>query len=66
MQLLRADADLRTEAELAAVREARRGVDVDRRRVDFRLKAMRMFDVVRDDRLRMARIVAVDMCDGFF
>ena len=26
---------------------------------------MRMFDVVRDDRLRMPRIVAVDVCDGF-
>ena len=33
MHLLRGNADLRAHAELTAVREARRGVDIDRRRV---------------------------------
>ena len=33
MQLLRADANLRAEAELEAVRETRRSIDVDRRRI---------------------------------
>ena len=37
MELLCADANFSSQAELSAVRELRAGVDVDRRRIDFLL-----------------------------
>lgn len=63
VELLGADADLRAEAELEAVGEARRGVDVDGGGVDLIEKAHRVLVVLRDDRFRVPGVVAVDVCD---
>src|SRR3954454_21887139 len=63
VQLLSRVADLGAHAELAAVGEARGGVHIDARRVDAELERPRRGRVARDDRLRMARAVSVDVLD---
>ena len=69
MQLLRRDTYLGAEAEHAAVREGRRGVRVDRRRVDLVQEALNRrgtlrFARVRHDGLRVHRAVAVHVGNG--
>src|SRR3954468_13321120 len=63
VQLLRRVADLGAHAELAAVGEARRRVDVDAGRVDAELERPSGIAIARDDRLRMARRVTPDVLD---
>src|SRR3954469_11561427 len=63
VQLLRRVADLGAHAELAAVGEAGRRVDVDARRVDAALEGPRARRVVGDDRLAVAGAVRVDVLD---
>ena len=58
VQLLGRVADLRAHAELAAVGEARRRVDVDAGGVDAELERPRRRRVAGDDRLGVARAVA--------
>ena len=60
MQLVRRDADLRPHAELAAVRETRRNVVVDARRVDVAQELLRPFRIVRHNALAVMRRVFVD------
>ena len=64
MKLLRGDADLGAEAKHAAVREARRGVDVNRRGVHAGEEGVGGRDVARDDALGVVRREAVDVVDG--
>ena len=63
VQLLRRVADLRAHPELAAVGEARRGVDVHAGRVDAELERARGGGVARDDRLGVPAAVARDVLD---
>src|SRR3954470_12172123 len=63
VQLLRRVADLGAHAELAAVGEARRRVDVDAGRVDAELERPGRIAVAGDDRLRVAGAVPVDVGD---
>src|SRR4051794_22787386 len=63
VELLRRVADLGAEAELAAVGEPRRGVDVDAGRVDAELEGPRAVVGARDDRLGVPRPVAADAFD---
>src|SRR4051812_12671101 len=63
VELLRGVADLGAHAELAAVGEARRGVDVDAGGVDARLERPRRREVGGHDRLRMTGAVGVDVLD---
>ena len=63
VELLGRVADLGAHAELAAVGEARRRVDVDAGRVDAELERARRCRVARDDRLRVAGAVRVDVLD---
>src|SRR3954470_5775883 len=63
VQLLGRVADLGAHAELAAVGEARRRVDVDAGRVDAELERSRGVAVAGHDRLGMAGAVAVDVVD---
>src|SRR4029079_11649343 len=63
VQLLRRVADLGPHAELAAVGEAGRGVDVDAGRVDAELECPRRVDRARDDGLGMAGAVLADVVD---
>ena len=55
VELLRRDAHLAAEAEFAAVREARRGVDIDGRAVHPRREAGGAFLASRDDGLAVVR-----------
>ena len=64
VELLRGDADLRAEAELAAVGEPGRGVRHDHGRVDFGEEALSAGVVVRDDRLGVVSGVLPDMGEG--
>ena len=64
MHAARGDADLGAEAELAAIRELRRGIVQHDRAVDLRQKARRRRRVGGDDRIRVVRTVALDMRDG--
>src|SRR3954465_131720 len=64
VQLLRRVADLGAHAELAAVGEPRRRVDVDARGIDAQLERASGRGVAGDDRLRMTRAVRVDVLDG--
>src|SRR3954451_20288850 len=63
MQLLRRVADLGAHPELAPVGEAGGGVDVDARRVHAELERPRGGRVAREDRLRVARPVRVNVLD---
>ena len=63
MKFLRADADFRAEAELETVRKARGGIDIDAGAVDGAQEQVRRLAVLRDDSVRMLRVVAVDMRD---
>lgn len=54
MQLLRGDADLRAEPELAAIREARGRIYIDRRRIDLCREPLRRTEVLGDDALAVA------------
>ena len=63
VELLRRVADLGAHAELAAVGEARRGVDVDAGGVDAQLERARRDGVPGHDRLRVAAAVGVDVLD---
>ncbi len=63
VQLLGRVADLGALAELAAVGEARRGVDVDAGGVDAQLEGPRRRGLAGHDRLRVAAAVAVDVVD---
>ena len=65
MQLLRADAQLRAEAELTAVGEAGARVHVDAGAVDACMEGAGMGAVVRADGLAMARRMAVYVADCF-
>ena len=58
MQLLGRVADLGAHPELAAVGEARGGVDVHAGRVDAELERPRRLGAAGDDRLGVARAVA--------
>src|SRR5664280_2899763 len=61
VQLLGGDAHLGAEAELAAVGEARRRIDVDAGRVDLGREPPRGAEVLRHDGLRVARAVGGDV-----
>src|SRR5579872_842833 len=61
VELLGANADLRAKAELVAVRETRRGVHEDARRVDFASKSLRRPVIAGDDRLRVAGAISLDV-----
>src|SRR3954447_7121084 len=61
VQLLGRDADLRAEAELLAVDEARRRVHEHRRGVHFAREALRRGEVCRDDRLAVTGPEARDV-----
>ena len=63
VQLLGRVADLGAHPELAAVGEARRGVDVHAGGVDAELERPRGRGVARDDRLGVAGAVGVDVLD---
>ena len=63
MQLLRRVPDLRAHAELAAVREARGGVDVHAGGIDPQLEGTGRRHALGDDRLRVAAAVRVDVID---
>ena len=54
VQLLRGDADLRAEPELAAIREARGRVYIDRRRIDLCREPLRRTEVLSDDAFAVA------------
>ena len=64
VQLLRGNADLRAEAEHAAVGKARGGVDVHRRRIDFAGEAARRGQIAGDDALAVVAGIAADVGDG--
>ncbi|KAF1858399.1 hypothetical protein Lal_00014910 [Lupinus albus] len=64
VQLVVRDADLRTEAVLETVGEARRRVDHHGGRVDFAQEAHRVRVVLGDDGVRVLRRVLVDVLDG--
>src|SRR5205809_7145447 len=63
VELLRGVADLGPYAELPAVGEARRGVDVDARRIDAQRERARRGDALGDDRFRVPAPVHVDVLD---
>src|ERR1051325_10614014 len=63
VQLLRRVADLGAHAELPAVREAGRGVDVHAGGVDAELERPRRVDGARDDRLGVAGAERRDVID---
>ena len=65
MEFLGRDADLGAEAELAAVGEGRRDVDVDACRIDPPGELPGRFGVLGDDGFAVARGVAGDMREGF-
>src|SRR4051794_39881232 len=64
MQLLGGDADLRAEAELGAICEARGRVHRDRAAVDFAREPLRRGEVARDDGVGVRAAEAVHMVDG--
>lgn len=66
MQLLRRDAYLRAETELAAVGKAGRGIDIHRRSVDTALKISCRADVTGDYRLTVTGRIAANMLDRLF
>ena len=65
VDLARADADLGAQAELAAIIEARRGVDYHGRRIDPFDELARFLIIRRDNGFRMFRTVALDVMDRF-
>ena len=65
MQFLRTDADLGAKPEFKAVRETGGGIDINGSRVDLIKKTQCVAVIFRDDRFRVAGVVAVDMSDGF-
>ena len=64
MEFLRTDADFSTEAETTAVRETRRGVDVDCRCIDIVQEVLCRLVMIGDDHFRVACAVFLDMRDG--
>ena len=66
MQLLRRDAYLRAETELAAVGKAGRGIDIYRRSVDTALKISCCAEVAGDYRLAVTGRIAANMLDRLF
>ena len=64
MQLLGRNADFSAETELKAIGKARRGVDVDRRRVHFLKESLRRIIIAGDDALRVTGVKAVDVING--
>src|SRR5262249_57129046 len=64
VQLLRADADLRSEAELFAVDETRRCIDENGGGFDFAREPRCGLEIASDDRLAVARAKATDVRDG--
>lgn len=65
MQLLRADADFRTEAELTAIRKPRRRIDIHRCRIHLIQKTLCIGIIFRHDGFGMTGAVFSDMADGF-
>jgi hypothetical protein len=63
VELAGGDADLRAEAELAAVGELGRGVHQHDRAVDLAEEPFGAAGVLGDDRVGMVRAVAVDVVD---
>src|SRR3989338_10463474 len=63
VQAVRADADLRTQPELVAVREPGGGIDEHRGRVHRLREPGGVAGVLRDDRIRMRRAVPADVVD---
>lgn len=61
MELLGGYAYFRAEAELAAVRKAGRCIDIDRRRIDFVQKLLRIEIVLGDNALAVTCAVFRDM-----
>ena len=66
MEFLRRDADLGTKAKHKAIRETGRGIDVNRRRINFFQEALGSEIIIGDDRFGVLRIVAIDVSNGFF
>ena len=65
MQLLRADAHLCTETELASISEAGRRIPVNRSGIHQTQKLLCVGLVRGNNRLRMLGGVAIDVLDGF-
>ena len=61
MQLLGADADLRPQAKLKAIRKAGGGIDIYRSRVHLLQKGLRIGIILGDDAFAVAGGIALDM-----
>ena len=64
MELLGRDTDLSAEAELTAVGEACRSVDIYRRSIDLVLESAGIVEGLSDDAFRVAGAVFTDMSDS--
>src|SRR6266478_6276514 len=58
-----ADADFCAHTELSAVGKPRRGIPINRGRIDFIQKFFRMGIIASDDAVGMSRTIMVDMID---